>query len=287
MNAEQAQQALRARKFLELHQGPRTLLLPNAWDVASARVFEEAGFPAVATTSAGIAFALGYPDGERVPLDELLEVVARMSRALRLPLSVDFEAGYGARPEDVARSTRRLLEAGAVGLNLEDSRKSDEGGLEEPSLHVEKIRAVREVGESFGVPLVINARTDVFAAVGEPESRLDHAVRRVNAYREAGADSLFVPGVSDRETIVELVRQVKGPLNVLAVAGTPRISELEKLGVRRVTVGSGPMRATLGLVQRIARELRDEGTYSSFVEGALSYPDANRLFRRPPPPSGT
>ncbi len=275
------EQTLRARRFLELHQGPKTLVLPNAWDVASARIFEQAGFPAVATTSAGIAFALGFPDGEKLPLGELLGVVARISRALDVPLSVDFEAGYGARPEDAARSTRRLIEAGAVGLNLEDSRKSEEGGLEEPSLHVEKIRAVREVGESFGVPLVINARTDVFlAAVGEPESRLDHAVRRVNAYRESGADSLFIPGVSDRETIAELVRQVNGPLNVLAVAGTPRIGDLEKLGVRRVTVGSGAMRATLGLVQRIARELKDEGTYSSFLDGALSYADANRLFRR-------
>jgi len=280
MNAEHSQQALHARRFLELHQGPKTLVLPNAWDVASARVFEDEGFPAVATTSAGIAFALGYPDGEKLPLEELLRVVARIRQAVKVPLSVDFEAGYGARPEDVARSVRRLLEAGAVGLNLEDSRKSEDKGLEEPSLQVEKIRAVREVGEDCGVPLVINARTDVFlAAVGEPESRLDHAVRRVNAYRDAGADSLFVPGVSDRETIAELVRQVRGPLNVLAVAGTPRISELEKLGVRRVTVGSGAMRATLGLVRRIAAELEDEGTYSSFLEGALSYPEANRLFR--------
>jgi 2-methylisocitrate lyase-like PEP mutase family enzyme len=274
------EQALRARKFLELHQGPKTLLLPNAWDVASARVFEEAGFPAVATTSAGVAFSLGYPDGEKLPLDELLEVVGRISRALRAPLSVDFETGYGARPEDAARSVRRLLEEGAVGLNLEDSRKGEQGGLEERSLHVEKIRAVREVGEDYGVPLVINARTDVFlAAIGEPDGRLDHAVRRVNAYREAGADCLFVPGVSDRETIAELVRRVRGPLNVLAVPGTPRLSELETLGVRRVTVGSGAMRATLGLVRRIAAELKGAGTYSSFLEGALSYPEANGLFR--------
>jgi len=273
-------QALRAREFLGLHQGPRTLVLPNVWDVASARVFEEAGFAAVATTSAGVAFALGYPDGERLPLEELLEVVGRISRALEVPLSVDFEAGFGARPEDAAASVRRLLEEGAVGLNLEDSRKGEQTGLEEPSLHVEKIRAVREAGESFGVPLVINARTDVFlAGVGEPGSRLDHTVRRVNAYREAGADCLFVPGVSDRETIAELVSQVEGPLNLLAVAGTPRISELETLGVRRVTVGSGAMRATLGLIQKISRELREEGTYSSFLEGALSYPEANRLFR--------
>jgi 2-methylisocitrate lyase-like PEP mutase family enzyme len=274
------EQALRARTFLELHQGPKTLVLPNAWDVASARVFEEAGFPAVATTSAGVAFALGYPDGEKLPLEELLEVVGRISRAIAVPLSVDFEAGFGARPEEAAGSVRRLLEAGAVGLNLEDSRKGEQGGLSEPSLQAEKIRAVREVGESFGVPVVINARTDVFlAGVGVPESRLDHSVRRVNAYREAGADCLFVPGVSDREAIAELVRRVDGPLNVLAVAGTPRISELEELGVRRVTVGSGAMRATLGLVRRIADELKDAGTYSSFLEGALSYAEANHLFR--------
>jgi 2-methylisocitrate lyase-like PEP mutase family enzyme len=280
MNAEQVQ---RARTFLSLHQGPKTLVLPNAWDVASARIFEEAGFPAIATTSAGIAFALGYPDGESLPLGELLDVVARMSRALAVPLSVDFESGYGDRPEDVARNTTRLLEAGAVGLNLEDAAKTGERALVDPSLLKDKIRATRAAAQELGVPLVINARTDVYlAAIGAPESRLERAVSRLNAYREAGADSLFAPGVSDRETISELVRLVKGPLNVLAVAGTPPISELEKLGVRRVTVGSGPMRATLGLLQRIARELRDDGTYASFLGGAVSYVDANRFFGERP-----
>lgn len=273
------EQAARARSFLELHQGPKTLVLPNAWDVASARVFEEAGFSAVATTSAGVAFALGHPDGERLGLDDLLEVVSRIAGAIRIPLSVDFEAGYGRSPEDVEANCRRLIQAGAVGLNLEDSGKGRREPLVDASFHMERIRAAREAGKAEGVPLVINARTDVFlAAVGEPASRLEHAVLRLNRYKEAGADCLFVPGVSERETIAELARQVKGPLNVLAVLGTPPISELERLGVRRVSVGSGPMRATLGLVQRIARELKEEGTYTSFLEGALSYPEANRLF---------
>ncbi len=277
MNGEQVE---RAKAFLSLHQGPKTLVLPNAWDVASARIFEQAGFPAVATTSAGIAFAFGYPDGESLPLSELLGAVARMSRAIALPLSVDFESGYGARPEDVGRNATKLLEAGAVGVNLEDAAKTRERELVDPSLVADKIRATRAAAREAGVPLVINARTDVFlAGIGPPESRLEHAVSRLNAYRDAGADSLFAPGVFDRETISELVRQVRGPLNVLAVSGTPPIRELEKLGVRRVTVGSGPMRATLGLLQRIARELRDGGTYASFLEGAIPYPDANRLFR--------
>ena len=265
--------ARRALRFRELHQGPKIFLLPNAWDVASARIFEEAGFPAVATTSAGVAFSLGFRDGQAIPLDELLKAVERISSALEVPLSVDFESGFGDRPEEVERNVRRLLEAGGIGINLED-------GVSEPSRHVEKIQAAREAGESLGVPVVINARTDVFLyALGEAATRFGETVRRVNAYREAGADCLFVPGVSDRETLGRLVREITGPLNVLAVAGAPRIDELETMGVRRVTVGSGPMRATLGLVQRIARELKDQGTYTSFVDGALSYPDANRLFR--------
>lgn len=206
-------------------------------------------------------------------------MVSRITRSVKVPVSVDFEAGYAARPEEVATNVRRLLESGAVGLNLEDARTGSAEALEDPSLQMEKIRAVREEAEAFGVPLVINARTDVFLeAVGAPESRLEHAVRRVNQYRQAGADSLFVPGVSQRDTIADLVRQVNGPLNVLGVFGSPSVPELERLGVRRVSVGSGPMRATLGLVQRIARELKDQGTYSSFVEGAVSYADANRLF---------
>jgi 2-methylisocitrate lyase-like PEP mutase family enzyme len=274
------EQASRAKDFLELHQGPKTLVLPNAWDVASARVFEEGGFPAVATTSAGVAFALGHPDGERLGLDDLLQVVSRIADALRVPLSVDFEAGHGRSPEDVEANCRLLIEAGAVGLNLEDSRMGTPE-LADPSLQVEIVRAAREAGRAEGVHLVINARTDVFlAAVGEPESRLENTVLRVNRYLEAGADCLFVPGVSDRQTIAALVREVKGPLNVLAGSGTPPIAELERLGVRRVSVGSGPMRATLGLVQRIARELKEQGTYSSFVEGALSYPAANGLFAK-------
>jgi 2-methylisocitrate lyase-like PEP mutase family enzyme len=248
------------------------LLLPNAWDVASARIFEETGFPAVATTSAGVAFALGYPDGEAIPLDELLKLVDRIARALKVPLSVDFEAGFGETGEEVGRSVGRLLEAGAVGLNLEDRGQ-------DPSRLVEKILAAREAGERAGLGVVINARTDILLyAIGEPESRFEETVRRANAYREAGADSLFVPGVSDAETLGKLVREVKGPLNVLAVTGTPPIDELEKMGVRRVTVGSGAMRATLGLVQRIAHELRDRGTYTAFLDGAVPYMEANRLF---------
>ncbi len=267
------ERTLRGRRFRELHQGPKLLVLPNAWDVASARIFEEAGFPAVATTSAGVAFALGYPDGEALPFADLLDTVVRIVRSIEVPLSVDFEMGYGARPEDVSRNVEDLLEAGAVGINLEDR------GLELEAL-VEKVRAARSASERARVPLVINARTDIFlAAIGKPEDRLAEAVRRANAYRDAGADCLFVPGVSDRETLGELVRMIKGPLNVLAVAGTPKISELEAMGVRRVTVGSGPMRATLGLVQRIAAELKEWGTYSSFLEGAVPYLDANRLFR--------
>jgi 2-methylisocitrate lyase-like PEP mutase family enzyme len=273
------EQSERAGKFLALHGGPRALVLCNAWDAASARLVEAAGFPAVATTSAGIANALGYPDGQRVPLEEMLWMVERIARTVSVPVSADFEAGYAARPEEVAANCQRVLEAGAVGINLEDGTGDPKQPLVESALHEEKIRAIREMGAAAGVHIVINARTDVYLdAVGEPETRFEHTVTRLNAYRQAGADSLFAPGVTDRETIARLVKGVGGPLNILAVAASPSIGDLERAGVARVSLGSGPMRATMGLLQRMLTELKEHGTYATMVQHAISYADANRMF---------
>ena len=254
--------------FRKLHAGPRILVLPNAWDVASARIFETAGFPAIATTSAGIANSIGYADGERLTRDEMLEVVGRIVRAVAIPISADVEAGYG----DPARTAQALIELGAVGMNFEDSKS---GGLVDPAQQVKAIESIRAKSD-----IVINARCDVYLrnSSGDPAKLFEETVERLNAYRRAGADSLFAPGVRDPETIGKLARAVSGPLNILAVAGTPPIAELERLGVRRVTIGSGAMRATMGLTQRIAQELRDQGTFSSFTDGALDFASANRLF---------
>ena len=275
-----AAQAKKAETLRNLHRGPRTLVLPNAWDVASACVLEQMGYPAIATSSAGVAFALGYPDGQRISRDEMLEVVGRIARAVRVPVTADMESGYGTTPAQMSETAKAIVAAGAVGLNFEDVTGDTESSHVEVSLQVEKIRALHEAAAAAGVPLVINARTDVYLdQIGAPESRFDHAVRRANAYRDVGADCLYVPGVRDAETIGRLVQAIRGPLNILAGPGVPPVAELARLGVRRLSVGSGPMRATLGLTKRIARELLDYGTYTGFTEGALPYAEANQRLR--------
>jgi len=267
--------AAKADLFQRLHHGPAILVLPNAWDAATARIFQTAGFPAIASTSAGIAWAAGYPDDERISRGDMLEAVCRIVAAVDVPVTADMEAGYGETAEAAAATAEGVLAAGAIGLNLEDASADR---LLEIAAHSARVRAVRRVAEDAGVPLVINARTDVYLlAVGAPETRFAEAVRRANAYREAGADCLFVPGVRDAETIGRLVESIHGPINVLAGAGTPPAGELQRLGVARISTGSGPMRASLTLVRRIAEEL-GQGTYDSFTKDVLSYADVNRLM---------
>jgi len=273
-----ASQAEKARQLLALHHGPRILLLPNAWDVASARIFEDAGFPAIATSSAAIANSLGYADGERISRDEMLAVVERIARAVNVPVTADAETGYGEKPEDVAKTARVVIAAGAVGMNLEDSPNSGPPRLYEISLQTEKIRAALEAARSAGVELALNARTDVYLSeIGEPATRFEATVARLNAYRDAGAPSLFAPVVKDLETIGRLARAMRGPLNILATKGTPPAAELERLGVARISVGSGAMRAAMGMLQRVARQLREEGRFDLMTEGAVSYVELNRL----------
>jgi 2-methylisocitrate lyase-like PEP mutase family enzyme len=269
-------QVAKANLFRDLHRGPKILVLPNAWDVASARILENAGVAAIATTSAGVAFTLGYPDGQKISREEMLGVVARIAAKVKIPVSADIEAGYGSRPEDAALTARAVIEAGAVGLNLEDG--TDDGQLLDLSLQLEKIAAVRESSRKMGVPLVLNARTDVYLLeVGQPEARFDEAVKRLTAFRDAGADCLFAPGIRDLEVISRLVRELEFPVNILAGPGSPSIPELEKIGVARVSLGSSTMRATLGLLQRIAEELQTTGTYDE-LEGAPSHGEVNKLL---------
>lgn len=278
-----ATQAEKAHKLQALHLGPRILLLPNAWDVASARIFEDAGFPAIATSSAGVANSLGYPDGQRISRDEMLEVVARIARAVSVPVTADMEAGYGATPEELAQTALAVIEAGAAGCNIEDCGREGSGELFAINLQKQKIRAMMETVKKRGGHLVINARTDILLeGIGDPATRADRTIERLNAYRDAGAGSLFAPGVKDAATIEKIARAVKGPLNILATAGTPPVAELEKLGVARVSVGSGPMRACMGLTSRIARHLREKGTFEIMTDGAMSYLEANRILEKPP-----
>ena len=274
------QQKEKAEAFLAMHSGGEVLLLPNVWDVASARVIEEAGFPALATTSAGVAFALGYPDGEKISRAEMLAAVARIARAVKAPVTADVEAGYGNRPEDAALTARAVIEAGAVGMNFEDASGDSRRPLVDLSLQLERIHAIRQAAHKLGVPLVLNARTDVYLLqVGEPATRYDETVRRLRAYCDAGAGCVFAPGVRDAATIARLVSDLHCPLNILAGPGSPSVPELRQLGVARISLGSGPMRAGLGLLRRVANEVKSSGTYGS-MEGAPTHSEVNKLMER-------
>jgi 2-methylisocitrate lyase-like PEP mutase family enzyme len=222
----------KAELLRALHGGRDVLVLANAWDVASARAFARLrGCRAIATTSGGVAAAFGCPDGEQIPAREMLAAVERIARAVELPVTADLEAGYG----DAAATTTAAIDAGAVGMNLEDGA----GPVQE---HVERIRAARAAGDRAGVPLVLNARVDVYL---RGTRVFGDAVARANAYLGAGADCVFVIGVTDGPTIARLAKAVDGPLNVLATGETPPVAELARLGVRRVSVGSGLFRAGL------------------------------------------
>ena len=273
----------KAEALLALHKGGRILVLVNAWDVASARIVEVAGAPVVATTSAGVANSLGYADGQRIPRAMMIEAVARIVRAVAVPVTADVEAGYGPAPEDAAETARQALAAGAAGLNIEDSTKDATNPLFPVAQQVARIRAAREAAAAQDVPLVINARTDVFlASVGEPESRFDEAVRRANAYREAGADCLFVPAVTDASAIAALVNAIRGPLNVLAGPGSPPAAELQRLGVARVSTGSAFMRGCYTGAREVAREILAAGSWESLLENSISYREINELVGNRP-----
>jgi 2-methylisocitrate lyase-like PEP mutase family enzyme len=250
-----------------------TFILPNAWDVASARIFEEEKFLAIGTTSAGVAFSLGYRDGQRIPAAEMVAAVKRIASALEVPVTADIEAGYG----DPVSTAAQAWESGAIGINLEDVTGEEESTQVPVAQQVEVIQNIKKA-----VPnLFVNARTDIFLmGIGAEDTRLEAAIDRLRAYRQAGADCLFAPGVKDPKIIADLVAAVDGPLNMLAGPGFPTLSGMKELGVKRVSVGSGPMRACLGLITRIARELQDSGTYQAIMEGQYPYSEANRLLER-------
>jgi len=275
------EQQRRAAAFLAMHRAPPILVLPNAWDVISARIFETEGFQALATTSAGISATLGYPDGERMSLAENLGVVRRIVDGVDVPVSADIETGYSRLPEGVAESVRAALDAGAVGVNIEDGTGEPLTPLFDVPVQVEKIRAAREAANARGVSLVINARTDVYLSCDDDARTLfENTVDRANAYREAGADCVFVPDIRklDRATMAKLVREIDAPLNIIAGEDTPPILELEEIGVARVTVGPRPMRAALAVLRNIARELAKSGTYELMSRDALSYADVNGML---------
>ncbi|MGX1567161.1 isocitrate lyase/PEP mutase family protein [Streptomyces sp. NPDC055506] len=269
-----------ASAFRALHIPGTPLVLPNAWDAVSARLVEEAGAAAVATTSAGLVWALGAPDGERVERDTALEAVARIARAVTVPVTADIESGYAGNAAGVADTVRAVLAAGAVGVNIEDALYDAGVGAGSALRDVEeqagRIAAAREAADAAGVPLFVNARTDTFLSGA---GGVDPTLERAAAYLAAGADGIFVPGAVDPGIVKELVDGVDGPLNVMAGPGAPPVAELAALGVARVSVGSGVAQAAHALVRRAARELLGTGTYGSLAD-ALDYGEVNALLAR-------
>jgi 2-methylisocitrate lyase-like PEP mutase family enzyme len=273
-------QLAKAASFRALHVDG-ILLLPNAWDSGSAAMIAAAGATVIATTSAGMSWALGRPDGQGLTRDEMVATIARIvSTVGDLPVTVDIEGGYGPAPADVADTVAQVIAAGAVGANIEDSQAPG-GPLFETAAQVERLRAARAAATNAGLAdFVINARTDVFLfGIGEPDGRLEDVLARGGAYAEAGADCLFVPGLLDLDTLAKLTDQSPLPINVMAGPGAPDIGALASVGVRRVSVGSAVAQAAYSVARRAAAEVLSRGTYGR-LEGADDFGVMNGIFTR-------
>jgi 2-methylisocitrate lyase-like PEP mutase family enzyme len=273
----------RALLFRSLHTPAAPLALANAWDAASACLAQQAGAPAVATTSAGVAWALGSADGDRISREDAIALVARVVSVVDVPVSADIENGFGATPDEVAETVAGVIAAGAVGVNLEDSRHGDDGpSLRDTAEQAERIAAARAAAEASGVPLFVNARVDTYIrTAGEPETRLQDVLTRAAAYLAAGADGIFVLGVKDPAVIAALAEAVTGPLNILAGPGLPSVAELGRLGVARVSLGDHVAKAAYTLGYRAAAELTATGTYTALAEalGRTDPINLNALLR--------
>jgi len=263
-----------AETFHSLHKQKDILILPNAWDAASAKVIEDAGAKAIATSSAGVAWALGYPDGDVLPPKMLAELSARITDVIRIPLSVDFEGGYTKNPRKIAENLKPIMDAGAVGINIED-------GEDTPELLAKKIEHARKAAEGAGINLFINARTDVYLAeIGSPEGRVGETIERAARYREAGADGIFVPGLSERADIEAIVREVKMPVNVMAVPDLPATKELKELGVHRLSSGTGIPQMIWNHVAELAERFLSTGDSKPLFKNSMPYSKLQELFKR-------
>ena len=258
----------KADLFLKLHTGRDILVLLNTWDPGSSKLMEAIGFKAIATSSQGVSASLGYPDGQAIPFREMTEAIGRIVNKVSLPVSADIEGGYGNNVREIVKSVQMVIATGIVGINIEDSNKSD-AKLLDVNEFCERISAIRNLSDSMGFHLVINVRTDVFLARwGDPEKRLAESVRRGNKYREAGADCIFIPDVWEEDKIATLVKEIDAPINILVnpTIGTglpPSAIRLQELGVARISLGSSLMKATLSVAKKIGDELNLGGTYNA------------------------
>jgi 2-methylisocitrate lyase-like PEP mutase family enzyme len=287
-----------ADQFRSLHHAGTPLILVNAWDAASARIVEAAGASAVATTSAGVAWSLGAPDGDALGRDLAVGLVSRVAAAVAVPVTADIESGFGATPADVGQTVLAVIQAGAVGVNIEDAWRGSESGdvagrdigesgdvagrdsgaglLRAVADQCARLAAARAAARESGVPVFINARVDTFLCGA---GGIEDTVARASAYLEAGADGVFVPGVVDPETIAALVAAIAAPLNVLVGPGAPPVPELARLGVARASLGSAVAQAAYAVAQRAAVEAFGPGTYEA-VSDALDYGVINGLMGR-------
>lgn len=267
----------KAEKLQALIDADETLVLPNVWDVAGARVVAESGYPVIATSSAGIAWSLGRPDGEVISRDDMLFMVKRIADGVDLPVTADMEAGYGEAPEAVADTVVATLEAGAVGANIEDSSSQAAGHpLLDYDLSVARIRAAKKAADGYGVPFVINARSDGFFG-GPGEGVFEETVRRCNAYLQEGAGCVFVPFVRDRDTMEKLLATIDGPVNFLANPAAPDLTAMQEMGVARVSIGGLFSLMIYTRVREACHELRDHGTLS-WGRDNIIHPDMNKLM---------
>lgn len=269
----------KAELFLKYHHNKEILVLLNSWDIGSSKLIEACGYKAVATTSMGIAACLGYPDCQVIKLPEVITAITGIINAVEVPVTVDIEAGYGNNLNEIIDSAKKIIATGIVGINIEDSMDLNPVLIDEMEF-CERISAIRALSDSMGFHLVINARTDSFyTSTSSTQEKLSESIRRGNKYREAGADCIFVQPVWEKETIATLVKEINAPINILAnptigAGVTPSISELQELGVARVSLGSGLMKATLALIKKIANELSEKGTYNILLDTLTPLSDA-------------
>lgn len=275
----------KADLFLKYHQDNEMLVLLNSWDIASSKIIEASGYKAIATTSMGMAASIGYPDCQIIQLSEVIEIITGIAKNVQAPITVDFEAGYGNNLTEIIDSVTQIIATGIVGINIEDSLELNPNLIDEMEF-CEQISAIRELSDSLGFHLVINARTDSFyTSIGTPKEKLSEAIKRGNKYREAGADCIFVQPVSERETIATLVKEINVPINILSNPGIgtgilpPSVSELQDLGVARLSLGSGLMKATLAIIKKVADELSEKGTYNTLLDTLTPLPDAAIAYK--------
>lgn len=273
-----AEQAQKAEAFRALHRG-RLLLLPNAWDALSARLFVEAGFAAIATTSGGVAWALGYRDGEAAPWEEVVAQTRRIARVVPGPVTADIEAGFGGSPEAVMRSVGDIIGAGVVGINLEDGLLQGPAPIRPLDDAVARLEAAREAARRAAVPIVVNARTDLWLRnIGEEGERFEEAVRRGKAYLAAGADCFYPIGLRDRSTIARLVEALgRVPINVNVRAGSPSVAELEALGVARASTATAVTLMAMDAIRQLAVGIRESGRFDALAP-SITHAAAQQMF---------